>query len=339
MGLFVVLSAGIGIFILCMLKNLCKTDKSINNKTVLLFLYCGILLRTQFAPIMKINLCQKWTIYSLILCLFVSCDLYEVLDTVLGTEQPPNLPVVALRGEHSICGIQMYSTICGTRHVIRRGCRSRATVIKWMEWWLLEEGWRSGIWMGFHRHRGQWSGWGREFWRKMIAGAKPCYRNRKWSRVWAPLPIYGVRGGKERGNELENLSWERGWKPWISCYRPHIVFSINCGCHWRIFKNGEDRSNQQPSQRCRVNWRGETTARCEIRKPCLGTAVEKKESGRYERCSISRTRGWVAWHKTPVWKYLYNKQHLSRVWASGCRLWRQVDLRQILPCRLWSSTG
>lgn len=53
----------------------------------------------------------------------------------------------------------------------------------------------------------------------------------------------------------------------------------------RIFKNGEDRSNEQPSQRwlvriCRVNWRGETTARCEIRKPCLGTAVEKKESGR-----------------------------------------------------------
>lgn len=44
-----------------------------------------------------------------------------------STDHPLNLKVPALR-EHAICGIQMYSNICGTRHDVRRGCRTRVMV-------------------------------------------------------------------------------------------------------------------------------------------------------------------------------------------------------------------
>lgn len=94
----------------------------------------------------------------------------------------------------------------------------------------------------------------------------------------------------------------------------HTFYSINWGCHWRTFKNGEDRINQHPSQRwlvriCMVNRAGRQLG---FNLWTLDWGQWKKKRKVVELKEVAWW--WVGWHKVPLWKHLYNKQNLSCVW-------------------------
>ena len=106
--------------------------------TILTFFLLWTITEDKSAHIMTIKLCQRWINHSY--CVYIYSITFMIYWTLC-------LAVLALRGGNAACWKQMYPNICGTRHDIRRGCRSKAIVIKCRQWLPLEEGWRGSIWM------------------------------------------------------------------------------------------------------------------------------------------------------------------------------------------------